>query len=525
MKKIKYFNLIFSIFLSTSINLKLLIDHNLDTFIKKFHINFIFIVKILLLAILIYFILELLFYLLDKIPLKNKKLVLNKKQIIAIFICVFTTSMLFLIAHYPAVYLNDTLFYVYGPTTRGGPIIYACSLSAIYKILDLMLSKTMVVFIMSIGQAIISSIILTYVIVWFNDKLKNKILTIILIIYYVFTPIISNYNVALNKDTPFTLLVLLFFILICEIVESKGKILSNKEKIMLLFPISFLLICVRLNSMPLIILTMLSIFIIYGIKKYKKECAVFIIVIVIFSFIPTLILKISNGEELKREIYTIPIQQVCYLVKYHPETLSKKDYNVLSKFINNPKKTISENYNVFEVDKIKYNEEFDPMKFNKYYKEFLVIWINKFPKNIPSYTKSYLLNTYHLWSINKLEKTQSIFRVASLATIENKEYGVTNKRVLPESIQNILMYIYQRCDVYLNSAGCFILLLIINLYAYYRKRREVIILSIPLLALWITLMLGTPLSAGLRYMAPYLYILPILGLYTFKVTRKDKKHE
>ena len=34
-------------------------------------------------------------------------------------------------------------------------------------------------------------------------------------------------------------------------------------------------------------------------------------------------------------------------------------------------------------------------------------------------------------------------------------------------------------------------------------------------------MLGTPLSSALRYMSPYIYILPIILLYTFKVTREN----
>ena len=57
------------------------------------------------------------------------------------------------------------------------------------------------------------------------------------------------------------------------------------------------------------------------------------------------------------------------------------------------------------------------------------------------------------------------------------------------------------------------------------KRKDVLIISLPLIILWIVLMLGTPLSGALRYMAPYLYILPIIILYTFSITREDDINE
>ena len=65
-----------------------------------------------------------------------------------------------------------------------------------------------------------------------------------------------------------------------------------------------------------------------------------------------------NRSYVKSEAYAIPIQQVGYLVKYYPNRLSDNDYKVLSKIIDNPKETIKKNYNAFEVDEIKYNDNF-----------------------------------------------------------------------------------------------------------------------------------------------------------------------
>ena len=146
-------------------------------------------------------------------------------------------------------------------------------------------------------------------------------------------------------------------------------------------------------------------------------------------------------------------------------------YNSLSRIIKKPKETIQNNYSVFEVDKIKFNENFDKNKFNKYEKDFLELWIKKYPQNISAYTKRYLLNNYELWSINKLKKRQSIFVSASIYGID-KDIQVHNKRILPKGVCNFLVKYYNIFNTYLNPAGCFILLIITNVYAYIRKKER-----------------------------------------------------
>ncbi len=522
MKRIKLLNLVFSIFVSISINLKILIDHNLNSFIKNNNFNILFIIKIIIITLLVYLLLELLFFLIDKIPLKNKKLILTKKKIIIIFMCIFISSIMYLLNHFPAVYLNDTVFMFYSPILRGAPIIYSLFLAAFYRTLSSIISKTATVFIISLVQGLVASIILTYIVVWFNNRIKNKILTIILFLYYALLPIIANYNIALNKDSLFSLFMLLFFTFIFDIVESKEKLLSDKNVLTLLVTTSCLLTCIRNNGFYISIISILIVFIIYGIKKYKKECSVVLISIFLFSLIPVILSHVLHAQQLKREYYGIPIQQVCYLVKYHPERLNEKDYQFLSKIIKDPKKTIDKKYDVYTVDFIKFDKNFKYEDFNKYSKEFLLLWIRKFPKNISSYTKSYLLNSYHLWSLNKMEKNQSIFEYVSMDDMDGET--IYNQYIFPQRIQNKFNSYYAKFNKYLNPAGCFMLLVIMNLYAYYRKKKEIFIISIPLFIIWIILMIGSPMSSALRYMAPYIYILPIIGLYTFKITRKGGKN-
>ena len=67
MKKINWINLIISVFLALSFNLKAVINKGLKYFVKEFHLDIVFFLKVFFLSIIIYILLYLLFILLDKI--------------------------------------------------------------------------------------------------------------------------------------------------------------------------------------------------------------------------------------------------------------------------------------------------------------------------------------------------------------------------------------------------------------------------------------------------------------------------
>ena len=525
MKRINWNILIVSLFISLSFNLKAVINKGVDYFAKKFHVDLVFALKVTVLCIIIYLVLYFLFKQLDKVKLKNKKMDINKKNIILIFIAIFIPGLVYLLVHYPAVYINDTNYMLYNPilTAFGHPLFYGVVMSFTFFSFKVFFTSSVSVFIMSIIQAIISSIIITEVIVWFNKIINNKYLTIILFLYYFLTPIITNYNVALIKDTPYTLMIVILFVLIYEFVETKGKAILEKKYFIKLAIVSVLAVYLRINGIFLIIPTLIILFIVYGFKKSIMRYVSMIAIILIFYFIQIITVKTIGVTYAKKEMYAIPIQQVCYLVKYHPDAFTKDDYKMLSKILPNTRKMVNSNYNPYTVDGIKGNKAFNGEEFNNNEKAFVAMWANKIPNNFSSYIKSYLLSSYHLWTIDELDKNQSIFEVASIHVLF-KDHIIYNKRILPKPIHKIMNKYYQIFNKYLNPGGCFILLLLTISYALYRKRKEVVLLSLPLLITWLVLMISSPRSSALRYMAVYIYLLPVIMLYTFKITRKDVKN-
>lgn len=518
MKRINWLNIIFSFILSLSINYKLVINRGLNYFINDFHLNYKFIINNIILSIIIYFILLIVFKILDNIKIKDKLFVIDKQKKLVIFFLIFISTFIFLLTYYPGVYLNDTYYMIYSPisSSNGHPLFYSLFISILFFTFKIYFSSSFSIFCLSLLQSIFSSIILTYIVCWFNKKIKNKTLTLLLIIYFVFMPIVSNYNMALNKDGPYSLMFLLFLTLYYEIIDSKGSILLNKKFMFKLIIISLLMTYIRNNGVYVIFLTMISTLFVLG-KKYIKNIICFLLILLCLSYIPTFISKSNGVKYLKREKYGIPIQQISYLVKYRPDSLNESDYELLDKIIINSKDTINNKYNVYKVDNIKFDSNFDDDQFNKYEKEFFLLWLNKLPSNFNSYVKSYLLNNYHLWAIDKLEKKQSIFTELSISGVK-EEHQINNRRVLPKNIHNFLINYYEVFNTYLNPALCFIILLLFNIYSL-NKNKKMFYFSIPLIITWLILMIASPLSSALRYMAIYIYALPIIIFFILKETR------
>ena len=177
MKRIKWFNLLFSILLSLSINLKVVINKGLDYFIKEFKFDFNFLINNIILCVVIYFIILLIFKLLDKIKIKNTDLFIDKNKKILVFFSIFITTIIFLLVYYPGVFLNDTYCMLYGPIkfSNGHPLFLNLTWSILFFALKIYFSSSFSIFIMSFIQSIISAVVLTYIVVWFNKKIKKVI--------------------------------------------------------------------------------------------------------------------------------------------------------------------------------------------------------------------------------------------------------------------------------------------------------------------------------------------------------------
>lgn len=500
--------LIISFFISLSINLKTSINYKKqlpDYFINKFQFNIVFFLKTFFLAIIIILFLLIICKLINKIKIKKHDEYNNKRLAILFFAVLFLNNLLFLLTYYPGSNMNDTLLIIKSPIGMSSqhPLVYNLLLSGTYHIFyKIFQNSNISFFLTSITQTIIIDIILTYILVWFNKTFKNKLATIILFIYFVFVPIISNYNTVLIKDSLFAGFSLLLIPLIYKIIKTKGECFNNYKYLTIYSCVSLSISLIRNNGIYIIIMLFIILLIKY--KKYLKNIIIALIITLILSKIPSFI----GEKKLFQEKVGIPIQQISYVVTYNQKGISDEDKKYINKIMN--LNDIKENYNPYSVDTIKWNDKFNRPYLNKTKEKFIKTWISIMKNNFLEYVKSYLLTTYELYSIEKFNPVQS--RFLGLDTTYEKIDGLKHKNIFSKKTERKLDKFYKKTTIYFSNGTCFIILLILIFYIVYIKKNEYLLLTIPLLGTWLTLMISAPIAYALRYMAIYVYYLPIIIL-------------
>lgn len=509
---------ILSILIGISFSLKRLIK--LDLFIKNFKINK-FILWTFIFSIIAFLIINIIIYLLEKIKLKNT-VFKEKKLLLFSFLPIFLTSLLFLIVHYPGVGFYDTFLILDHPVAAAPnhPLFYNLLIGIPFRLLKILIKDVNIIyFLISLGQLILCSCILTYIIYWFNKTIKNKTLTIILLLYFTIIPIVSNYNMMLVKDSPFGIIFIFYIPLLYELINTKGKTLENKKYLIYLEIILILTTLLRNNGLYVIIFTILILIIIY--KRYYKQLLSLLLITIIISHIPNLLVK---NEIMFQEKVGIPIQQIAYVTKYNEKSINKNDKVYLNKLIDI--ELMKEKYDYSIVDPIKWDPTFNGEYLNKTKTRFIKTWFNIMKNNFLNYVKSYLLMTYNLWAIDKYNPLQSRMLDLDIKGYINRSNtfnNLNNKNIFPKKINNTLKSFYDLTTIYIGNGVLIFIMLLSILYIIKRKRKELIILFLPLIGVYLTLLISIPVSSALRYMSSYLYCLPILILISLKSCQKKIK--
>lgn len=481
------------------------------TFIKQFHFNGWYFLKALLLSIPIVIGLELLFWLLNHLHIKKEEKAFPKLNVFIIsFICIFISGLIFLITYYPGSAMTDTFDILTSPmgVANKNPLLYNLLIAVPYRIFYKILNNmNLSFFLISFIQLIIISFILSCIINWFAKTFKSKIATIIIIIYYTILPIVANYNTAIIKDSVFNIILLLYVPILYNLIITKGEWIKDKKNSIFTIIMLTITTLIRSNGLYLVILLLALLFIIY--KSYYKKWLLSLIVIILSNVAVSMMPNID--EALFQEKMAIPLQQIAYVISTDGK-ISDKDLDYLNQVFTI--ENFKTKYHPYFVDNIKWDNEFNRLYLNDTKIEFLKVWFKVLPYNFEGYVKSYLLTTYGNYAPSKFINDQSRFLGFSGFNLNNFTdfREMHNKNIWPLSIQKALESFYNKTTTYFNSGTCFWILMILVLYIIHKHKYPYLLLTSPLIAVWLILMIASPLSTAFRYMSSYVYLLPVLYL-------------
>lgn len=366
----------------------------------------------------------------------------------------------------------------------------------------------------SFAQLVIMAAILSYSVYWIRTRIsRNKIVSVGLSLFYGLNPIMALYSITMWKDVLFSGWVVLLCLLLGDIAISNGKALTEKKGIARLCALFSLVAFGRNNGIYVVILTWIIVFLLY--KRSRKQVLAICggVILLILSIQGPGYKKLGIGQAGFAESVGIPLQQISYTVA-HDQSFEKEDLEFLEEII--PIETVKESYSPISVDDIKFNSEFNTDFFEAHKKEFVKLYLKWLPTHFPAYVQAYLLSTRGFWHM-----TPGSLRWIAADKVDDNDLGIYSVDVLSSRFglhlkQDMFKAMESIGRLPFTDVGVMVWLVFFYvLISLKQKQRWKILLIVPILACWLTIMIATPVADQFRYLYYYYLMLPIVCIFMF----------
>lgn len=413
------------------------------------------------------------------------------------------------------------------------PWIYTLLIKFFYSIgLGITGSKSFGVAFFILFQMFVASITFTYVTYTLYKNNINKILVLLVWMFFFLMPFNAIYTVTMWKDIIFSYIVLVLSTFIINHYKNNLEWDFKSKSIFTILVILFALF--RSNGLISYLLLILLMFIIYRKELMKLKFSILISLICIFIFKVPIMNAFNVTPPDFVESLSIPIQQIAYVVKNDGD-INKYEMNEIKKIcdIDSVKEDKGKYYVI--SDRVKWNirrndknEYLEKHKF-KYFKIWLTIGI----KNPRFYIQGYVKQTSGFWYHNYGEYW--VYSESLINNLNNGYIGVERHDYLPKKMSNFITTLLENNkNIYYLLWSCamgFYVILISMFIAI--EKKENILAYIPTIAIVITLMIATPVASEFRYAYAVYLCFPMLLLMTLinknehlvhrKIRKKKKK--
>ena len=400
--------------------------------------------------------------------------------------------------------------------TNHHPVTHTILLGSCLKLGTLIGNDNLGLFCYSLIQIAILAGTLAFTIYYMNKmQINNKYLIVVLLLYGLI-PMFPLYAMSGVKDVLFGAFIILYIIVIHNLIKTKG--INYKWWHYLLIILLLILICLfRNNGIHVIILSFPFLFFVVK-NKWKELLLVFFIIIGFNSTFNNVILpyfKITPGSI--REVLSVPFQQTARYVKYHADELNEEEIAVIDNILGI--KDLAQRYDPELADPVK-------NKFNKYttdeeLKEYFKVWFKRLINHPGTYIEATMNNVYGFFYPEKT-KWYIYYKFDDRITEDGFNYhynSLNNARKVLSSLAVSFPYL-PVIGLISNIAFNVWLILILLVYAIYKKMYSHILILLPALVLILVCVVG-PANTYFRYALPFIFAMPFI-IATFLEKRVDK---
>lgn len=431
----------------------------------------------------------------------------NRKIFIITYLIILLCNIPYFLSVFPGLIMPDSIYQIQqfkhiSVLTDHHPVIHTMFLKLCYKIAEFFTdTENLKAAFATFVQVMIMNGIYAYFIVFLKKhNIKRKVLIIMTVIFGIL-PVYAFFNMSMWKDVLFGGFFLLFLINIYTLIEQKDKLkMSNYVSFIIL---SLLVLFFRNNA-----LYMYIIFIPFILKVFAKQFKWFLCsIVIVFSLFFIVKYPVYDYLKIERskswEYLGIPIQQIGRMA-YKNVEFTKEEKAEIEKFITI--EHLKKDYNPRVSDGIKFSLNLNQDYFEENNRDFLKLWSKLIFKHFDIAVETYFVSTLGYWYPN-LENN-----AVELGVTENS-IDLYNNPLLPNKINNFINNLYDYNTPFLSlqwNIGLMIWLTILLGTICYSKNKKYMLCYVPIVGMWFTLMVASPVNGMLRYVFWLYTALPFL---------------
>lgn len=431
----------------------------------------------------------------------------------ACFILTCVIDVFFLMVFYPGVMEYDSLmqmFQVFGePYSNHHPWLHTIIIKGIYKLgLGLFGSHNRAFALYCLCSICSMAGAFSVVVMWLAKKGMRPLFLVLIGGMYMLSPINQMYSIIMWKDIPFGICFVLFTILLMELCDKKETIKISWWKWVLFVVISFGVCFFRSNGKYMFYGMIPFLFVCFW--KQKKAIITSVLVVLILGWIyKGPVFEYYNVTEPDViESLSIPAQQIAAVIAYDGN-ISEEQLELLSNIVDISR--VEEEYvsSVTCSDAIKdlVRETNNQEYITNHATEFLRLWVDLLMKNPRIYIKAFRNETCGYWY------HQTYFPFIWATYVHENGRGIYRSSKVPleveEAVRGYLGAYKAYFDRYL-STGLYVYIYFVTLLIMLRKRSRYLVAWLPVLGIWGTLLIATPVYADLRYAYSIYLVVPLM---------------
>lgn len=440
----------------------------------------------------------------------------------------------YLLAYWPGLIFGDTLSsfnQIFGaPLSNHHPVVFTLAMKLCMQIASIIgLSRTSGIALYTILQMTFMAICLGYLAVWFIERLGvRKQYVWLMVAICGISPYIATYSIALWKDPVFSCCICIICVILADAVLSGEGIVSQLQKIALCL-LSLIAMLFRNNGVYIVlalVLLLTAACIVSNLRKQSFRCVSILILLCISLAAYVVIsgpvysaLHVAPTE--KVESLGIPLNQMARVAALNGD-MSESDRAYMDSLL--PLDQYKDKYRPTCTDMLKWDPEFNsgPVSNN-----FWSHWISMMIRNPKVYFEAWEIQTCGYWTVNvpgAVQNTSNIY--GGVPRNVNPEYNIgydiTSKNLLKfDSIRNALPL-----SSYSISGGLvFWILIFACTILMLNKKWQWILPILPLLLLYGTLFIASPIWYWPRYILAAQLALPVVIVLLYRAVITNDAHK